>query len=75
MPWYSLGNILAGGCIVPIFIKVDWGGSVWEWAFYIGLGILYSIGWACVQVSHMSLVPSLTLDRTHRVLSHSLRTG
>ena len=36
---------------------------------------LFNVGWAAVQVSHMSLVPELTRDEGERVLLNSARYG
>jgi hypothetical protein len=45
--------------ILPLFVVIKSTYAV-EFAYYVGLGVVYSIGWAAVQISHMSLVPSFT---------------
>lgn len=49
-------------CILPLFVDLDSTDTV-EYLYYVGFGVLYNIGWAALQVSHMSLVPSLTPKR------------
>jgi Na+/melibiose symporter-like transporter len=53
---------------MPLFVVIKSTYEI-EFAFYVGFGIIFSIGWAAIQISHMSLVPSLTLDRKRRVKS------
>lgn len=62
IPWYFAGTLLVTISFMPLFVvmKSTYEG---EFIYYVGFGIIFSIGWAFVQISHMSLVPSLTPDR------------
>lgn len=42
--------------------------------YYITFPSLFNIGWAAMQVSHMALVPSLTMSRVRRDILNNLRT-
>jgi Na+/melibiose symporter-like transporter len=75
---------LAGVVIVAINFGIMFGqvfpgwatmGSVGK-AVVLGVaGSLFNMGWAAVQVSHMSLVPELTSDMRERVTLNSVRYG
>lgn len=74
-PWYIGGLVLVFSCFIPLFsgFKGDSVGS--EYAFYIIFPGLFNIGWAALQISHMSLVPSLTCSRKRRVINLISRIG
>lgn len=74
-PWYLGGLVLVVTCFIPLFSgykNADSPGS--EYAFYTIFPGMFNIGWAALQISHMSLVPSLTCSRKRRVTLLSLRT-
>lgn len=63
---YIFGFILVTICFVFIFREnnsTDQGARI---AYYIFFPSAFNVGWASVQVAHMSLVPSLTLSRKTR---------
>ena len=43
--------------------------------YYITLPSLFNIGWAAVQVSHMSLLPSISINKKNKDSMVRLRTG
>lgn len=59
-----------------IFIKPDFGSNHGgEVAYYVTLPALFNVGWACVQISNMSIVNSLTFSTQRRDRLISLRNG
>lgn len=66
MPWYYFGFVFVIPCFAGIFMypgfvnKFDDNGNVKNETFrnvwYITLPALFNIGWACVQISNMSIV-------------------
>jgi Na+/melibiose symporter-like transporter len=66
-PWYIAGLVLVVTCFIPLWsgFESDSLGSMY--AFYTIFGGLFNVGWAALQISHMSLVPSLTCSRKRRV--------
>jgi len=72
MPWYIFGFILVTVSFFFVFQKC----LFCEWFdnnsqsmilfYYIFFPSAFNVGWAAVQVAHMSLVPSLTLSRKTR---------
>lgn len=72
-PWYIGGLILVIVCFIPIFsgYKPDSLGG--QYAFYTIFPSVFNFGWAALQISHMSLVPSLTCSRKRRVKMRILR--
>jgi len=65
-PWYIFGMVLLTCSFLPLFHDLDADEDT-RFYYYVTLGITFSIGWASMQVSHMSLVPSLTHNRQRRV--------
>lgn len=78
MPWYYVGVILVS---VPtifafqpcIFCRLFGKTSYWAFLNYTFMCVVLNIGWAMCQVSHMSLVPSLSLSRERRDHLNNLR--
>jgi len=74
-PWYIVGLILVVTCFVPLFSGFQSDSVAIEYSFYTIFPGLFNIGWAALQISHMSLVPSLTCSRKRRVLLFLFRTS
>jgi len=78
-PWYVFGTLLVTVCFVFLFqecLFCEWFGSnstALMMFYYIFFPSLFNVGWASVQVAHMSLVPSLTLSRKQRDSLNTLR--
>lgn len=66
-PWYIAGLVLVVTCFIPLFSGFHSDSVGIEYAFYIIFPGLFNFGWAALQISHMSLVPSLTCSRKRRV--------
>lgn len=66
-PWYVLGLVLVVSCYIPIYQTFISDNKSNEYAYYIIFPAIFNIGWAALQISHMSLVPSLTCSRKRRV--------
>ena len=80
MPWYYSGFVLMAGTLVFMFQPCRlcqlFGESDLMSLLNYGLfGALTNIGWAMCQVSHMSLVPSISLSRTRRDMLNNLRSN
>ena len=74
-PWYIVGLVLVVICFIPLFSGFRSESRGIEYAFYIVFPGLFNIGWAALQISHMSLVPSLTCSRKRRVCFWLCRTS
>jgi len=62
--WLMFGGVLHGETASNTVVK----------AVFLGLfAALFNVGWAAVQVSHMSMVPELTRDEGERVTLNSAR--
>jgi hypothetical protein len=76
--WYTIGTVLVfinffflfGRCVACDLTYMSPSASV---AYYSIAAALFNVGWAAVQVSHMSLVPELTSDTATRVKLNSVR--
>ena len=66
-PWYIGGLILVTICYIPIYSGFTTDNLAAMYAFYTIFPSLFNVGWASLQISHMSLVPSLTCSRKRRV--------
>ena len=66
-PWYIFGLVLVSICYVPIYQTFHSDNKTNEYIYYTIFPSLFNIGWASLQISHMSLVPALTCSRKRRV--------
>lgn len=78
-PWYVGGTILATICFILIF-QVDYIlpkniSKGWELLYFIVNPSLFNVGWASVQVAHMSLLPCISLSRRKQDSMTRMRTG
>jgi len=72
MPWYIFGTIFVLPTFLGIFIdpefinKKDEKGEIinkgLQSAWYITLPALFNVGWASVQIAHMSVVNQLSMS-------------
>jgi Na+/melibiose symporter-like transporter len=76
-PWYIAGSILVSITFTLLFIKVipDDSSETMVLMYYITMGALGNIGWAAVQVSHMALLPQISLNKKHKDMMNRIRTG
>ncbi len=79
-PWYIFGTFGVIICFSMIFqqctmCKNSNNPELWEMVYYITLPSLFNIAWASVQVSHMSLLPSISINRKNRDHMVRLRTA
>ena len=75
MPWYIFGTFFTIPSIVGMFIGPNIQGSTAQLAYFLILPATYNIGYACVQISNMSIVNSLTYSTQRRDRLISLRNG
>ena len=80
MPWYYAGFVLVAVSFTFMFQPCRlcklFGGSVTvSFLNYALFGAITNIGWAMCQVSHMSLVPSISLSRMRRDMLNNLRSN
>lgn len=68
-PWYIAGILLVFLSTVLLFSGFKSSNPSSEGIFYISMALIYCAGFACLQISHMSLVPSLTCSRRKRVVA------
>lgn len=77
MPWYIIGLILVCVCYIFIFQKClfcSWFGTEKVKIFYyVFFPSLFNVGWASLQIAHMSLVPSLSSSRITRDKMNGMR--
>ena len=79
MPWYILGTCIVPTCFFFIwqdcYICHDGSETALQIVWYSFFAGAFNIGWAMVQISHMSLTNSLTPVKERRDLMIGLRTG
>lgn len=78
MPWYYVGMLMTGGTFIfmfqpCVFCHFFENSEMWAFTNYAFFGAVVNIGWAMCQVSHMSLVPSISLSRLRRDMLNNLR--
>ena len=74
-PWYIVGLVLVCICYVPLWSGFSTDNVPAMYAFYTIFAGIFNFGWASLQISHMSLVPSLTCSRKRRVTFPLFRTS
>ena len=80
MPWYFFGNLVTLPCFYLLFNPPDWAiGSENTpdpsvWFFLIVPGIM-NIGQGAIQLSHMSIVNSITYDQKRRDILINMRNS
>ena len=77
-PWYIAGSFLVAISFSLIFqrclICSEDKGTM-QLMYYISLLVLYNLGWAAVQVAHMSLLPVISVNKKNKDKMVRLRTG
>jgi Na+/melibiose symporter-like transporter len=75
-PWYIAGTIIVLPSFLGIFIYPPFEkNSPEQIAYYIILPAVFNVGWACVQISNMAFVNSITFSTQRRDRLISLRNG
>ena len=76
-PWYLGGTILVSISFIFIFFSFlpENTCNSYKFIYYAIFGSLFNIGWAAVQVSHMALLPSITLNVNKKDEMTKIRTG
>ncbi len=75
-PWYISGTFIVIPSFFGIFLYPPFEhGSASQLAYYIILPAVFNVGWACVQISNMALVNSITYSTQRRDRLISLRNG
>lgn len=79
MPWYILGTCIVPTCFFFIwqdcYICAEGNETALQVVWYSFFAGAFNIGWAMVQISHMSLTNSLTPVKRRRDVMIGLRTG
>jgi Na+/melibiose symporter-like transporter len=67
-PWYIGGIIFATIGFIPIYFPLipEDTTEILKIIYFISFAVLFSMGYASSQISHMSLIPSLTCSRNMR---------
>lgn len=71
MPWYLGGSIIALPSFICLFVypevinRADSSTAV-QTAWYVAAAGLWGVAWACVQISHMSIVNQLSMSNRMR---------
>lgn len=76
-PWYFWGTVLVSISFSLIFFSMlpDDADDTTKLIYYSVFASLFNIGWASVQVSHMALLPSITLNKKKKDFMTRIRTG
>ncbi|CAD8107300.1 unnamed protein product [Paramecium primaurelia] len=80
IPWYIGGYFVIIFSFLPVWngnLILDWmnvkDNTVVQAIYYTVFPAIFNFGWASLQISHMSLVPSLTCSRSRRDKLNSIR--
>lgn len=64
--FYIVGSIIVIPSFLCIFTAPNWSNAICKDMWYIVWPMIFNVGWACVQVSHMAVVNSLTFVQDKR---------
>ena len=64
--WYYFGSLLVIPCFLCIFLNFDLNDETMKNAWYISFPAIFNVGWASVQIAHMSIVNSLAYSQRKR---------
>lgn len=73
--FFIVGSIIVIPSFLCIFTSPIWSNALCLNMWYIVWPMIFNIGWAAVQVSHMSIVNSLTYDQEKRDIMINSRNG
>lgn len=64
-PWYCVGYFIVI-MTFPFIFRVYRSTPGWEMFYYGTFASLFNVGWAFCQISHMSLVPSISCSKSRK---------
>lgn len=64
-PWYCIGYFIVI-MTFPFIFRVYRSTRSWEMFYYGTFASLFNVGWAFCQISHMSLVPSISCSKSRK---------
>mmetsp|Transcript_11114 Transcript_11114/g.14973 ORF Transcript_11114/g.14973 Transcript_11114/m.14973 type:complete len:228 (-) Transcript_11114:779-1462(-) len=73
--FFIVGSIIVIPSFLCLFTAPIWANAVCRDIWYVVCPIIFNIGWAAVQVSHMAVVNSLTYDQEKRDIMINSRNG
>uniref|UniRef100_A0A915PSQ7 Uncharacterized protein n=1 Tax=Setaria digitata TaxID=48799 RepID=A0A915PSQ7_9BILA len=77
--WHALGTVLVTFSFAFVYNKCfmcNHSPTDWElFAWYAPYVVVFQIGWAAVQISHLALIPELASDEGRRMTLNSVRHG
>ena len=75
-PYYIFGSLVTLPSLLVLFISFNIpNGSLLEIVYYLAITSVYNVGWAGCQISHMSVVNSITYSTQRRDRLISLRNA
>ncbi|KAI1721777.1 MFS/sugar transport protein [Ditylenchus destructor] len=77
--WHVIGTIcvtisfpfIFGKCLLCHKTASEW----WKMTWFIPFIMMFQFGWACVQISHLSMIPELSRSEAKRMSMNSFRYG
>lgn len=76
--WHAIGSVSVAVSFGFVFHKClgcENSSYLEQMLYYSAFILIFQFGWAATQISHLSLIPVLTVDRKKIVLLNSFRTG
>ena len=64
--WYYFGTILVVPAFLCIFLDFNFSSEGFTNAWYIAFPAIFNVGWASVQIAHMSIVNSIAYSQRKR---------
>lgn len=75
--WHLLGSICVSFSFPLLFTRLlgDEASDSLKLAYYISIAAVFQVGWGCVQISHLSLIPEIAIKELEKVELNAIRSA
>lgn len=73
--WHFIGSLCVTLAFPLLFTRLlgDEASDSLKLAYYIGVAAVFQFGWGCGQISHLALIPEITISESEKVELNAIR--
>ena len=73
--WHLIGSLCVTLAFPLLFTRLlgDEASASLKLAYYIGVAAVFQFGWGCGQISHLALIPEITISESEKVELNAIR--
>ena len=73
--WHLIGSLCVTLAFPLLFTRLlgDEASASLKLAYYIGVAAVFQFGWGCGQISHLALIPEMTISESEKVELNAIR--